>query len=230
MTRTTTRESWITEEDALTAMRRIRPGQTILVGGFGDSGYPRVLLEALIELGTGDLVVVSNNGGRSDNGIGGLLRNGRVRKLVTTYPVSPGHESLQPYLTDNGVEIELVPQGTLAQRLNAGAFRLGGVLTAVGLGGDLPGQESTVELDGTTYRVERPLRGDVALIAATVADPYGNLRFRRVSRNFNPVMADAAALTIAEVTERVADPIDPDDVHVPEMSVDVLVDAGRGTR
>lgn len=227
---TATRQAWVLEEDARTAMRRVRPGQTILVGGFGDSGYPAALLEALIELGTDDLVVVSNNGGRSDNGIGGLLRHGRVRKLVTTYPVSPGHESLQPYLARNGVEIELVPQGTLAQRLNAGAFRLGGVLTTVGLGGDLPGQESTIELDHATYRVERPIRGDVALVAASVADPHGNLRFRRVARNFNPVMADAADVTIAEVGERVAEPIDPDDVHVPEMSVDVLVDVGRGSR
>ncbi len=197
------------------------------MGGFGDSGVPFHLLNELSDLPVRNLTVVSNNCGTGERGLAALFKAGLVSKIVASFPVQPGNEQFRQAYESGLTELELVPQGTLVERLRAGAAGLGGVLTPTGVGSKLSVGKPTYAINQHDYLVEEALRGDVALVRARVADPYGNLRFWRAARNFNPVMAMAADYTIAEVDEIVeVGMIDPDDVHTPGVFVDAVVVRG----
>ena len=203
------------------ALAGIGDGATLLVGGFGETGVPFALLAGVAESGVRDLVVVSNNSGVADKGISQLLQLGRVRKIVCSYPRSAGSVVFDQVYARGGLELELVPQGTLTERIRAGGAGIGGFFTRTGVGTQLTqGRESRV-IDGKTYVLEAPLRGDVALIKGERADRWGNLTYRLSARNFGPVMAPAADLTIAQVRHVVPlGDIGPEEVVTPGIFVD----------
>ena len=204
------------------AVQRVQDGMTILVPGFLDCGTPESLIDALIAAGTSNLTAVCNDSAYPDRGIGKLIRHGRLRRFITT------HQGTNPDMrnqTGGGtIEVELVPQGTLIERLRAGGAGLGGVLTPTGIGTPVEQGKRKIEVNGRDYLLELPLRGDVALIRADVADRAGNLIYRHTARNYNPVMATAADWVIAEVG-RIVEPgeLDPDRAETPGLYVDVLV-------
>ena len=182
---------------AAEAVGRVQDGMTILVPGFLDCGTPETLIDALIAAGTSNLTAVCNDSAYPDRGIGKLIRHGRLRRFITT------HQGTNPDMrnqTGGGtIEVELVPQGTLIERLRAGGAGLGGVLTPTGIGTPVEQGKRKIEVNGREYLMELPLRGDVALIRAESADRAGNLVYRHTARNYNPVMATAADWVIAEV-------------------------------
>ena len=204
------------------AIRDIQDGATVMVGGFGLCGNPEKLIAALRRKGVKDLVVVSNNCGTTDLGLGVLLKARQIRKMVASY-VGENKEFERQYLTGE-LEVELNPQGTLAERIRAGAAGIGGFYTATGVGTVIAEGKETRVIDGREYLLEKPIKADFALVKAWKADAWGNLIFRKTARNFNPVMCGAAKVTIAEVEEILPlGAIDPDAVHVPSVYVDRLV-------
>jgi 3-oxoacid CoA-transferase subunit A len=210
---------------AADAVSRIPDGASILMGGFGLCGIPEHLIAALHAQGTRDLTVISNNAGVDDFGIGILLKSRRVRKMIATY-VGENKEFERQFLTGE-LEVELVPQGTFAERIRAGGAGIGGFFTPAGYGTLVAeGKESRV-IDGRPYLLEKPLRADFAFVKAWTGDRAGNLVYRRTARNFNPVMATAADVTIAEV-ERLVEPgqIDPDHVVTPGIFVAYILQGG----
>ena len=204
--------------DADAAVALIPDGATIMMGGFGLCGIPENLIAALHRRGTRDLTVISNNAGIDDFGIGILLQTRQVRKMVATY-VGENKEFERQYLTGE-LEVELVPQGTFAERIRAGGAGIGGFFTPTAYGTMIAEGKETREIDGRHYVLELPLRADFAFVKAWTGDTTGNLVYRRTARNFNPMMATAAAVTIAEV-EHLVEPgrIDPDHVHTPGVFV-----------
>src|SRR5882672_7374145 len=200
------------------AVARIPDGATIMMGGFGLCGIPENLITALHRRGTKDLTVISNNAGIDDFGIGILLRSRQVRKMIATY-VGENKEFERQFLTGE-LEVELVPQGTFAERIRAAGAGIGGFFTPTGYGTLVADGKETRTIDGTPYVFERPLRADFAFVKAWKGDRLGNLVYRRTARNFNPIMATAARVTIAEV-ERLVEPgaIDPDHVVTPGIFV-----------
>jgi len=203
---------------AAEAVARIPDGATIMMGGFGLCGIPENLIAALHARGTKNLTVVSNNAGVDDFGIGVLLRARQVRKMISTY-VGENKEFERQFLAKE-LEVELVPQGTFAERIRAGGAGIGGFFTPTGFGTLIAEGKETRTIDGKPYVLERPLLADFAFVKAWKGDRLGNLVYRRTARNFNPVMATAAAVTIAEV-EQLVEPgaIDPDHVHTPGIFV-----------
>jgi 3-oxoacid CoA-transferase subunit A len=209
-------------ESADAAVADIRDGATIMVGGFGLCGNPENLIAALHRSGVKGLTLISNNCGTTDLGLGPLLQARQIRKILASY-VGENKEFERQFLSGE-LEVELVPQGTLAERVRAGGAGIGGFYTCTGVGTQVAdGKESRV-IDGREYILERPLRADFALVHAHTADTHGNLVFRKTARNFNPIMATAARVTIAEA-ERVVAPgqLDPDQVHTPGIYVKRLV-------
>ncbi|MDP1568605.1 MAG: CoA transferase subunit A [Vicinamibacterales bacterium] len=204
--------------DADAAVALIPDGATIMMGGFGLCGIPENLIAALHRRGTRDLTVISNNAGVDEFGIGILLQTRQVRKMIATY-VGENKEFERQYLTGE-LEVELVPQGTFAERIRAGGAGIGGFFTPTAYGTIIADGKETREIDGRHYVLELPLRADFAFIKAWTGDTTGNLVYRRTARNFNPMMATAAAVTIAEV-EHLVEPgqIDPDHVHTPGVFV-----------
>jgi 3-oxoacid CoA-transferase subunit A len=203
---------------AAEAVATIPEGATIMMGGFGLCGIPENLIAALHARGTSGLTVISNNAGVDDFGIGILLRARQVRKMVSTY-VGENKEFERQFLTGE-LEVDLVPQGTFAERIRAGGAGIGGFFTPTGYGTLVSeGKEARV-IDGKSYVLERPLTADFAFVKAWRGDTAGNLVYRRTARNFNPVMATAATVTIAEV-EQLVEPgeIDPDHVVTPGIFV-----------
>jgi 3-oxoacid CoA-transferase subunit A len=200
------------------AVARIPDGAVIMMGGFGLCGIPENLIAALRARGTKDLTVISNNAGVDDFGIGVLLRARQVRKMISTY-VGENKEFERQFLTGE-LEVELVPQGTFAERIRAGGAGIGGFFTPTGYGTLIAEGKETRTINGKPYVLEQPLRADFAFVKACVGDRDGNLVYRRTARNFNPVMATAAEVTIAEV-ERLVEPgeIDPDHVVTPGIFV-----------
>jgi 3-oxoacid CoA-transferase subunit A len=200
------------------AVARIPDGAVIMMGGFGLCGIPENLIAALRARGTKDLTVISNNAGVDDFGIGVLLRARQVRKMISTY-VGENKEFERQFLTGE-LEVELVPQGTFAERIRAGGAGIGGFFTPTGYGTLIAEGKETRTINGKPYVLEQPLRADFAFVKAFVGDQDGNLVYRRTARNFNPVMATAAEVTIAEV-ERLVEPgeIDPDHVVTPGIFV-----------
>jgi 3-oxoadipate CoA-transferase alpha subunit len=207
------------------ALADVGSGATVAVGGFGESGMPWFLLAALMEAGVTDLTIVANNAGSGGRGISALLEAGRVRKIVCSYPRSAGSTEFEQLYADDAIELELVPQGTLSERLRAGASGLGGFYTPTGAGTLLAEGKEQREIDGRVYVLERPLRPDVSLIRAERADRFGNLTYHSAARNFSPVMAAAARLTIVEAQTVVPlGAIDPETVVTPGIFVDRIIE------
>ncbi len=199
-------------------------GSTVLIGGFGMAGMPVELVQALIRAGAGDLTVVSNNAGNGDTGLAALLAAGRVRKIVCSFPRQADSWVFDRLYRAGAIELELVPQGTLAERLRAGGAGIGAFFTPTGVGTPLADGKETREIDGRTHVVEYPIRGDVALIKAHRADRLGNLVYRKTARNFGPVMATAAGTVIAQVGEVLdTGALDPESVVTPAIYVDRVV-------
>lgn len=206
------------------ALAGISDGATILVGGFGDAGAPFTLLNALALRGLRGLTIVSNNAGSGSEGIGALLLAGSVSKIICSYPKSGGSFAFDQLYAAGTIELELVPQGTLSERIRAAGAGIGGFYTRTGAGSLLTEGREHRELDGDTFVFERPLPGDFALLSARRADRWGNLIFDKSARNFAPTMAMAAAVTIVEVDEIVAlGELDPEAIVTPGIFVDRVV-------
>ncbi len=206
--------------DLAAAIAGIGDGATILVGGFGETGVPFALLQGVADAGVRDLVLVSNNSGVADKGVSQLLQLGRVRKIICSYPRSAGSVVFDEVYARGGLELELVPQGTLTERIRAGGAGIGGFYTRTGVGTKLTEGRETRVIDGQVYVLESPLRGDVALIKGELGDRWGNLTYRLSARNFGPVMAPAATLTVAQVRHLVPlGGIDPELVVTPGIFV-----------
>lgn len=209
-------------QSADAAVADVKDGATLVVGGFGLCGNPENLIAALHRKGVKDLTIISNNCGTTDQGLGILLAAHQVKKMVSSY-VGENKIFEQQYLSGE-LQVELVPQGTLAERCRAGAAGIGGFYTPTGVGTEVAKGKETRTLGGRDYLLELPIRGDFALIKAWKADALGNLVFRRTARNFNGCMAGAAPVTIAEVEEIVpVGALDPDAIHVPSIYVQRLV-------
>ncbi len=181
------------------ALEGVADGATVLVGGFGAVGQPNQLIDALIEQGASDLVVVANNSGVAEFGLAKLMRLGRVRRIICSYPRSKGSFVFEELYRDGKIELELVPQGTLAERLRAAGAGIPAFYTPTGFGTKLAEGKPTAEIGGRSCVLEYALHGDVALVEAWQGDRWGNLTYNASGRNFNPVMATAAALTVAQV-------------------------------
>ena len=206
--------------DAL-ARAGLKDGATVLAGGFGLCGIPENLIAGIRALGVKDLTVVSNNCGVDDFGLGLLLATRQIKKMVSSY-VGENATFERQYL-DGSLEVEFAPQGTLAERIRAGGAGLGGFYRPTGYGTIVADGKETKQIDGKWYVLEKPIVGDLAIIKAWRGDPMGNLAYRWSARNFNPMMATAARITLAEVDELVAvGAIQPDDVHTPGVYVDAL--------
>jgi 3-oxoacid CoA-transferase subunit A len=204
------------------AIRDLPDGATVMVGGFGLCGNPENLISALARKGAKGLTVISNNCGTTELGLGVLLKRRQLRKMVASY-VGENKEFERQFLSGE-LEVELNPQGTLAERIRAGAAGIGGFYTATGVGTDVAKGKETRVIAGREYLLELPLRADFALVKAWKADAWGNLVFRRTARNFNPVMCGAARVTVAEVEEVVpVGKLDPDQIHVPSIYVQRVV-------
>jgi 3-oxoadipate CoA-transferase alpha subunit len=211
------------------ALEGIKDGATILVGGFGAVGQANQLIDGLIELGRRDLTVVANNAGYRQIGLARLLQLRRVRKIICSFPRIAGSTSFEDLYRAGEIELELVPQGTLAERIRAAGAGVPAFFTATAAGTDLALGKETREIDGRTYVLENALHGDVALVEAWRADRWGNLVYREAGRNFNPVMATAAALTIVQ-TQHVAKlgEIDPETIVTPGIFVNRVVHVPYG--
>jgi 3-oxoadipate CoA-transferase, alpha subunit len=206
------------------ALAGIKSGATILCSGFGRVGEPVKLMNALVELGLRDLVIVANNAGTGDEGIAGLLKSGQVRKVICSYPRTSDPHVFEAAYRAGSIELELVPQGTLSERMRAAGAGIGGFYTRVSAGTRLGEGKEVREIDGVPHVLEKPLKGDVALIRAARGDRWGNLTYRKSARNFNPVMAMAADLTVAQVDEIVElGTLDPESIVTPGIFVDRMI-------
>ncbi len=207
--------------DLATALAGIGDGATILVGGFGEAGMPFALLDGLQEAKVRDLVIISNNAGVGTRGISGLMQRGLVRRIVCSFPRTVGSMVFDEMYMAGRIELELVPQGTLSERIRAGGAGVGAFYVRTGVGTRLAEGRETRMIDGETYVLEYPLRADVALIKGERGDRWGNLTYHASARNFGPVMAPAAALTVAQVRHVVGlGDIDPEHVVTPGIFVD----------
>ncbi len=206
------------------AVAGIEDGATVLVGGFGNSGVPVELTHALLELGTTDLTVVTNNAGAGESDVAALLREHRVRKVICSYPRSAGSIWFEERWRAGEIELELVPQGTLSERMRAAGAGLGGFFTPAGADSLLAEGKEVRIIDGRRHVFEEPLPGDVALVKAARADRWGNLVYRTAARNYGPTMAAAAALTLVQVDEFVElGELDPEAIVTPGIYVDRVV-------
>lgn len=209
------------------AVSGVRDGATILVGGFGDTGTPFQLLHALLDTGARDLVIISNNAGTGHIGIAALLEANMVSKVVCSYPRTSNCVVVERMYREGKVEIELVPQGTLAERIRCGGSGIYGFYTPSGAGTPIVDGKEIKEIDGVECVFEKAIRADIALVKAHVADRWGNLIYRKTARNFNPIMATAAGLTIAQVS-RIDElgELDPETIATPGIFVDRVVAVG----
>jgi 3-oxoadipate CoA-transferase alpha subunit len=206
------------------ALAGIRDGATVMIGGFGGAGQPTELVDALIEQGAKDLVIVNNNAGNGEVGLAALLAAGRVRKLICSFPRQADSHHFDALYRAGKVELELVPQGNLAERIRAAGAGIGGFFTPTGYGTELARGKETRRIDGRDHVLEHPIRGDVALIKAERGDRWGNLVYRKAARNFNPIMATAAVLTVAQVSEIVElGALDPEHIVTPGIHVTRVV-------
>ena len=211
------------------ALAGVRDGATVLMGGFGAVGQPDELIEGLIEQGAKDLTVVSNNAGAGKVGLAKLLAAGRVRKIICSFPRSAGSTVFEDLYRAGKLELEIVPQGTLAERLRAAGAGIAAFYTPTAAGTKLAQGKDVREFNGRPHVMELALRGDVALVEAWEGDRWGNLTYRESGRNFNPVMAMAADLTVAQVHHiRQLGEIAPDNVHSPGIFVNRVVRVNRG--
>ncbi len=213
-----------TVEDAVAG---VRDGATVLVAGFGIVGVADHLLEALHDQGAKELTIVANNSGNGDYGLARLINSGRVRKVICSYPRSGDYSAFLNAYKAKSLELELVPQGTISERMRCAAAGLGGFFSPVSAHTKLADGKEKREIDGRLHVFEKPLRGDVALLKANKADRWGNLTYLKSARNFNPVMAMAAELSIVEVDEIVElGSLDPEAVATPGVFIDRVVAVG----
>lgn len=202
------------------AVSMVKDGMTVLVGGFLACGTPNRIIDALAKSNVKDLTLVCNDSAFEDRGVGQLIVNKQVKKLIASHIGTNPTTGNQ--MNAKELEVELVPQGTLAERIRCGGCGLGGVLTNTGLGTVIAEGKPVITVDGKEYLLEKPLRGDIALIGAGVGDKYGNLIYRGTAQNFNPLMAMAADVVIAEVSETVEE-LAPETVKTPHILVDYIV-------
>jgi len=211
-------------DSAAQAVADIPDGACILVSGFGLAGQPSELLDALYEQGAHDLTVVCNNSGSRDIGLARLIRAGRVRKLLASYPRGAESGAFEDAYAQGRIEYECVPQGTLAERLRAAGAGLGGFLTPTGYGTELAEGKETRVIDGVGYVFEKPLHGDYALVQARLADRWGNLVYRKAARNFGPIMCMAAKVAVVQVGGAVPlGELDPENIVTPGIFVQRVV-------
>ncbi|WP_294635919.1 3-oxoacid CoA-transferase subunit A [uncultured Aquabacterium sp.] len=210
------------------ALADIRDGATVMIGGFGTAGQPNELIDALIETGAKDLVIVNNNAGNGDTGLAALLANKRVRRIICSFPRQADSHHFDALYRAGEIELELVPQGNLAERIRAAGAGIGGFFTPTGYGTELAKGKETREINGKMYVLESPIHADFALIKAEKGDRWGNLTYRMTARNFGPIMAMAAKTTIATVHE-IAElgSIDPETVVTPGLFVQRVVKIDR---
>lgn len=203
-------------------IEEVKTGDTIMVGGFGLIGSPLTLIDALIEHNATDLTVISNNVGEAGEGLGLLLRQGKIKKAIGSYFTS-NREAVQHY-NESKLEIELLPQGTMSEAIRAGGAGIGGFYTKTAVGTELAKGKETKVIDGEVYLFEKALKADVALVKAFKADQKGNLVYYKTARNFNPNMATAAKFVIAEVDELVEEgQLSPEEIVTPHLYVDAIV-------
>ena len=214
---------------AAEAVAGIGDGSTVLIGGFGRAGMPFALIDALRRLGPRELTVVNNNAGNGDTGLAALLAAGRVRKIVCSFPRQVDSHVFDRLYRAGQIELELVPQGNLAERIRAAGAGIGGFYTPTGYGTTLAEGKETREIDGRMYVFETPIHADYALIQAEAADHWGNLVYRKTARNFGPIMAMAAKVTIAAVHQIVPlGALNPEHVVTPGIFVQRVVQVKRG--
>jgi 3-oxoacid CoA-transferase A subunit len=196
----------------------LKDGMVIMAGGFGLCGIPENLIAAIRDSGVKDLTFISNNAGVNDFGLGILLQSGQVKKMISSYVGE--NKVFEKMFLEGTLEVELVPQGTLAERIRAAGAGIGGFYTPTGVGTMVAEGKETRVIDGREYLLEKPLRADLAIVKAWKGDPWGNLVYRKTARNFNPVMAAAADYVLVEVEELVGlGDLDPDQVHTPGVFV-----------
>jgi len=211
------------------AMAGIKDGSTVLIGGFGAVGQPNALIDGLIEQGAKDLVAVANNAGVGHVGLARLMELGRVRKIICSFPRSSDPVVFETLYREGKIELEITPQGTLAERMRAAGAGVPAFFTATAFGTKLAEGKETREIDGRMYVLETAIKGDVALVEAWEADRWGNLTFKKSGRNFNPIMAMASELSIVQ-TQHVVElgAIDPDHVMTPGIFVDRVLHVPYG--
>ena len=210
------------------ALANTKDGATVMIGGFGTAGIPNELIDGLIAQGAKDLTIVNNNAGNGDEGLAALLKAGRVRKIVCSYPRQADSYVFDALYRSGKVELELVPQGNLAERIRAAGAGIGAFFTPTGFGTELAKGKEAREINGKHYVLEMPIHADVALIKAERCDRWGNLTYRKAARNFGPVMAMAAKKTVATVHEIVElGALDPEHIITPGLFVHQIVRIDR---
>ena len=213
------------------ALAGIPDGATVMIGGFGTAGQPAELIDALIEQGAKELTIVNNNAGNGEIGLAALLKAGRVRKIICSFPRQSDSHVFDGLYRAGKIELELVPQGNLAARIQAAGAGLGGIFTPTGFGTLIAEGKETRHIDGRDYVFELPIHADYALIKAEAADRWGNLVYRKTARNFGPIMATAAKCTVAQVN-RIVDlgQLDPEHIITPGIFVKRVVQLDSKTQ
>jgi 3-oxoadipate CoA-transferase, alpha subunit len=210
------------------ALQDIQDGATIMIGGFGTAGIPNELIDGLIAQGARDLTVVNNNAGNGDTGLAALLKAGRVRKIICSFPRQADSQVFDALYRSGQLQLELVPQGNLAERIRAAGAGIGAFFTPTGFGTEMAKGKETREINGRQYVLEHPIHGDVALIKAESGDRWGNLMYSMAARNFGPVMATACKKTVATVHEIVElGELNPEHIVTPGIFVHQIVKVDR---
>lgn len=213
---------------AAAALADVPDGATVMIGGFGTAGQPMELIDALLEQGAKDLVIINNNAGNGTTGLAALLGANRVRKIICSFPRQADSYVFDSLYHAGEIELELVPQGNLAERLRAAGAGIGGFFCPTAYGTELANGKETREINGKHYVLEHPIHGDVALVKAEKGDRWGNLTYRKSARNFGPVMATAAKFTVATVHEVVElGQLDPEAIVTPGIYVSKVVPIER---
>ncbi len=210
------------------ALADVKDGSTVMIGGFGTAGIPNELIDGLIAQGAKDLVIVNNNAGNGESGLAALLKAGQVRKIICSFPRQADSHIFDALYRSGKLELELVPQGNLAERIRAAGAGVGAFFSPTGYGTELAKGKECREINGKFYVLEMPIYGDVALIKAETGDRWGNLLYRKAARNFGPVMATAAKMTVATVHEIVElGALDPESIVTPGIFVSKIVKVDR---
>jgi 3-oxoadipate CoA-transferase alpha subunit len=210
------------------ALQGVQDGATVMIGGFGGAGQPNELIDALIAQGARDLTIVNNNAGNGESGLAALLKAGRVRRVICSFPRQVDSQVFDGLYRAGKLELELVPQGNLAERIRAAGAGIGGFFTPTGYGTDLAKGKETRVINGRMHVLEFPIHADVALIKAERGDRWGNLVYRKTARNFGPIMATAAKLTVASVHDIVElGALDPEHIVTPGIYVQRVVQVPR---
>ena len=217
--------------DLAQAVAGISDGATVMIGGFGNAGMPKALIDALIQQGARELTIVNNNAGNGDTGLAALLAAGRVRKIICSFPRQSDSHVFDALYRSGKIELELTPQGNLAECIRAAGSGIGGFFSPTGYGTLLAEGKETRVINGRHYVLESPIHADYALIKALKGDRWGNLVYRKAARNFGPIMAMAAKCAIAEVSEVVAlGDLDPEVIVTPGIFVQRIVQVGGGAQ